>query len=434
MGLLSQGKAQELTLYCGESDQWHGEPLSVAIVNLARAQGCSGITVSRAIAGYGATGRLHHSGAWQFSSDVPLIIQIIDQPERIRRLLPQLQEMLQGGLMTLHEVEVLAYSHATPHGIPTHLTVQQIMETALTTAPPTASAQEVIQLLLPARFRVLPIVDEQQRLLGIISTGDLIRTNVLPVRRSALRTAQELDASPPTSRQTLQAQDIMNRQVQTITPTSSLKAAAQQMLTTGRRQLPVLAEDGRLLGMITRSDILLATVTSPLMSETIQSEQQPAQPISGSPLESSVMAIAATTCPTVFTRDSTGAVIDALVRSPLRRVFVLDEQRHLVGIIADIDVLTQIQAESRSRFLRWLASWTRGRPESASQKFGPRADTLMNSSLVTIPETATIREAIERLLHAHHTVIPVIDADRHLKGYVERSHALRLIAEEEPST
>ena len=107
MTLLRQDKASALTIYLGESDQWQGKPLYVAIIHFLREHGCAGATAIRAVAGYGAGSRLRADGGWHWSSDAPVVIQVIDQPERLRHLLPQLQEMLGGGVMTLHEVEAL---------------------------------------------------------------------------------------------------------------------------------------------------------------------------------------------------------------------------------------------------------------------------------------------------------------------------------------
>src|SRR5438876_7116132 len=101
MSLLRQGKAQVLTIYLGESDQWQGTPLYVAIIQFLRSQGCAGATATRGVAGYGAGARLHAGSGLRWSSDAAIIIQVIDQPNRLRRLLPQLEEMLTGGLITL---------------------------------------------------------------------------------------------------------------------------------------------------------------------------------------------------------------------------------------------------------------------------------------------------------------------------------------------
>ncbi len=199
MSLLRQGKAQCLTIYLGESDQWRGMSLYSAIVQFLREQGCAGATVTRAVAGYGAGTRLHKDSGWHLSSDAPLIIQIVDQPDRLRRILPQLQEMLHGGLMTLHDVEVLKYTHARPRGLPARLPVRQIMETSLTSVSPTTPVATIIDVLLEAPFRALPVVNERRQLQGIISTGDLINADILPMRRGLVRKAMGLDYKPSTA-------------------------------------------------------------------------------------------------------------------------------------------------------------------------------------------------------------------------------------------
>ncbi|MEO9027516.1 MAG: DUF190 domain-containing protein, partial [Ktedonobacteraceae bacterium] len=181
MSLLRQGKAEVLTIYIGESDQWQGETLYVALVHFLRVHGCAGATVTRAVAGYGAGAHVHQEHIWRLSSDAPMIIQVVDQPERLRRLLPELHEMVQGGLMTLHTTDVLKYTHARRTGLSTKLPVRQVMETVITSVTPETSVANVIDILLAASFRALPVVDEQQRLMGIIGTRDLIAAGLLPV-------------------------------------------------------------------------------------------------------------------------------------------------------------------------------------------------------------------------------------------------------------
>ena len=156
MSLLRQGKAQVLTIYLGESDQWQGTPLYVAIVQFLREQGCAGATVTRAVAGYGAGARLHESGGWRWSSDAPVVIQVVDQPDRLRRLLPHIQEMLTGGLMTMHEIEVLKYTHARRRGLPTKLPVRQVMETTIMTVKLDTPVALIVDLLLDAPFVRFP--------------------------------------------------------------------------------------------------------------------------------------------------------------------------------------------------------------------------------------------------------------------------------------
>src|SRR2546421_1534070 len=333
MSLLRQGKAQVVTIYLGESDQWQGTPLYVAIVQFLREQGCAGATVTRAVAGYGAGARLHESGGLQWSSDAPVVIQVVDQPDRLRRLLPHLQEMLSGGLMTLHEIKVLKYTHARRHGLPTKLPVRQVMETSITTVNLDTLVPVVVDLLLAAPFRALPVVDAQFRLHGMISSGDLIRAGLLPMRRGLVRTALELDSLTAEAietpleqarQSTHTAQDMMNRQVRTVEPELPIREAARLMLETGLRRLPVVEADGRLVGMLTRADLLQAILTSPLMSPQASSATQPLQRtafLAGVPAQQRPISdYLNPEVSTVAEQTPMPEVIDALILSPLKRV------------------------------------------------------------------------------------------------------------------
>ncbi len=449
MSLLRQGKAHALTIYLGESDQLHGTPLYVAIVQFLREQGCAGATVTRAVAGYGAGARLHESGGWHWSSDAPVVIQVVDQPERLRRLLPQLRDMLSGGLITLHEVEVLKYTHARHRGISTKLPVRQVMETAITTGTPDTPVATIIDLLLEAPFRTLPVIDEQGRLQGIISTRDLINAGVLPMRRGLVRTALELDsltaevveAPLEQARQsTRTAQDVMNRQVRTIGPSQSIREAAQIMLETGLRRLPVVETNGILIGMLSRADLLQAVVTSPLMSPHASSATQPLRrtgSLTSIPAQQQPIAdYVNTDMVTVGEQTPLAEVIDALTLSPLKRVIVVDRERRVKGIISDVDVLARMQEDVRPRIVSTLTSWARGKPgrlptgalQTHLGKARIAAD-IMNAEVVTVTETTSVQETIEQMIATRRKVLPVLNTQGQLVGVVGRSDLLRILIE-----
>ncbi len=449
MSLLRQGKAQALTIYLGESDQWHGLPLYVEIVQFLREQGCAGATVTRAVAGYGAGARLHESGRVQWSSHAPLIIQVIDQPDRLRRLLPHLQEMLSGGLMTLHDVDVLKYTHARRRGLPTKLPVRQVMETSVMTVNPDTPVAAIVDLLLDAPFRALPVVDTQGKLQGIISTGDLINAGILPMRRGLIRTAMELDTHTTETieapleqarNSTRTAQDIMNRQVRTVGPNQSIREAAELMLETGLRRLPVIETNGTFIGMLSRADLLQAVVTSPLMSPHASSPTQPLRqsttltpiPVQQQPVADYVTRDVVT----VEEQTPLSEVIDALVLSPVKRVIVVDAERRVKGIISDVDVLARIQEEGRPGLLRLLAGWARGKPEKlptgALQTHAGKARVaadIMNRDVAMVSETTSVQQTIEQMIATRRKVLPVIDAQDHLVGVVGRSDLLRVLLE-----
>lgn len=104
-----EGQGLLLRMYIGESDQWHGKPLYQAIVELARERGLAGATVLRGIEGFGANSHIHTSRILRLSEDLPVLIEIVDQEDRLRAILPELDGMVGDGLITLERVEVIAY-------------------------------------------------------------------------------------------------------------------------------------------------------------------------------------------------------------------------------------------------------------------------------------------------------------------------------------
>jgi uncharacterized protein len=109
MKLPEEGKL--LRVFIGEGDSYHGKPLYEAIVLKARELNMAGATVTRGIMGYGANSRLHTSKILRLSEDLPVIIEIVDTEEKIRLLLPFLDEHVTEGLITMEKVQVIKYRH-----------------------------------------------------------------------------------------------------------------------------------------------------------------------------------------------------------------------------------------------------------------------------------------------------------------------------------
>ena len=99
-------------IYIGESDTWQGRPLYEAIVHLLLERGLAGATVLRGIEGFGAKQHLHSTRILRLSEDLPVLIEVVDSEDRIRAILPELDDMVVGGMITLEQVEVIAYRAA----------------------------------------------------------------------------------------------------------------------------------------------------------------------------------------------------------------------------------------------------------------------------------------------------------------------------------
>jgi PII-like signaling protein len=106
------GKAKMLRIHFGEDDKWQGKPLYEAIVERCRQLDIAGASVYRGIQGYGASTIIRRRNLFRFSSDAPILIQIVDTEEKIQNLLPALDEMVaNGGLIAISDVEVIKYVH-----------------------------------------------------------------------------------------------------------------------------------------------------------------------------------------------------------------------------------------------------------------------------------------------------------------------------------
>ena len=98
-----------MRIHIGESDRWHGKPLYDAIVELLRAEKFSGATVLRGVGGFGSSSVYHTEKIMRLSQDLPIVIEVIENAERIEKMLPELDQMIGGGLVTLEKVRVILY-------------------------------------------------------------------------------------------------------------------------------------------------------------------------------------------------------------------------------------------------------------------------------------------------------------------------------------
>ncbi len=107
-----------LRIFIGESDRWNHQPLYEAIVLKAREVHLAGATVLRGPMGFGKSSRLHTAKVLQLSMDLPLVIEVVDTEDKINSFLPVLDEMMQGGLVTLENIRVIDYRAKSDPPVP----------------------------------------------------------------------------------------------------------------------------------------------------------------------------------------------------------------------------------------------------------------------------------------------------------------------------
>ena len=122
-----KGERVLMRIHIGERDKFEGEPLYWAIVQLLRKRHYAGATVTRGIMSFGASSRIHAAKFLELSLDLPIVIECVETQEKIDEILPELDQMVTGGLITLEKVNVITYRpHETNAGrdVPTIASTQ----------------------------------------------------------------------------------------------------------------------------------------------------------------------------------------------------------------------------------------------------------------------------------------------------------------------
>jgi PII-like signaling protein len=110
-----KGERTLMRIHIGERDKFRGKPLYQAIVELLRQRHYAGATVLRAIMGFGASSKIHTDRIELLSLDLPIVVECVETEERISAILPELDEMIGGGLITLERARVIMYRPHSPN-------------------------------------------------------------------------------------------------------------------------------------------------------------------------------------------------------------------------------------------------------------------------------------------------------------------------------
>jgi PII-like signaling protein len=106
------GEQVLMRIFIGESDHWQRRPLYKALLELFRSRGLAGATVLKGVAGFGPDSIIHTAGILRMSSDLPLVIEVVDSAERLEAVLPEIDRMMSGGLVTMEKVRVIRYEQS----------------------------------------------------------------------------------------------------------------------------------------------------------------------------------------------------------------------------------------------------------------------------------------------------------------------------------
>ncbi len=406
---------KRLTIYVGEGDSWRGRSLYMSILETLRKNGIAGATVVRGQAGFGAHSLIHTLSIERLSVDLTMIIIVVDTPENIDRAVQLVKPMVREGLITLENIEIVQYTHRYLHPLPADKPVRDIMTRDVIAVGPSTPAVQVVELLLGKLFKAVPVVDDQQHVVGIITEEDLLRKAGMPARLSV---AGRLDAamlrdflSQIAQEQT--AEQIMSSPACTVHDDDALGHVVQQMLERDFLRFPVVNAQNKLVGMVSRLDILHAIAGSSGPHEP----ELATAPYPGQTLGE----VMARHIPVAHVDDDLVDVLETMLNANVTYLIVLDEQERAVGVITESDLVARVAPPIRQGILQALVARMTGRDLRRGDVL---ARDIMSEHALTAPLEMTIPDAIALMVREGRKRIVVVDQEGRPVGLVDRQTLL----------
>jgi CBS-domain-containing membrane protein len=403
-------RGTRVQVFLGETDQVGHVPRYTALLEYLRKEGAAGATVTRGIAGFGVNSRIRTSAILSLSMDLPVIVTWIDSPERVERLLPGVRERAGSGIIALDDVQIASYGGRGVEQLRFDLAVRDVMRTDVVSVSDEAPIREAVGLLIGREFRALPVVDALGVLRGIVANTDLIEKAGLKVRLGLL------DAMPPDAREAVLASlaavrvhEVMHREPEVLKLDDTVAKATKRMSDLKLKRLPVVDKEGRLVGILSRADVLRAVAES-------FPRELPASALRAGALTAGELM--RTDAPVVQADAPMNEVVNAVASTRLNRVIVVDAGNRVVGVITDADVLRSVEPAARSGVVGALM-----RVGGSAASKATAAD-VMHADAPVVEAGATLAAAAQLMVIHRRKILPVVDGERHLLGVIDRADLL----------
>lgn len=416
---------QAITVFTTEQAKYKGKPLSAALVerisNLHIAARC---IVCRGIAGCYENGDIATHGIEVLSFNMPLKIEIIFPSAELQCLLPIIDEIVTDGIAMIQEMDSLVH-RVNARLLPTNLRVMDIMTSNPRTVSLTATAADVIRILLAGTFNGLPVVDERNQPVGIVTQGDLIQRAGMPIRLGILRDLGKDNADIVMQQlESKRVSEIMTQPVATVHEDMPVRQAVELMLQKGLKRMPVISKEGLLSGMLARIDIFkTVTQNSPDWAD-----------ISRHGIEVKHARLAADIMCQDVHKVQVSTSIEEVMRmiddSAIQRVAVVDASNRLLGMISDRDLLKFFSGHH-------VGIWDRIASRLTFTAMGQRhksviedackrtAGEFMRTDIVSVREETSLDEVVSLMTSKQLKRLPVTGPHGELLGVISRDAVLR---------
>lgn len=418
-------KYKAVEIFTNEEARYRNKPVADAAMQYIRklkiAARC---TVSRGVAGCSESGEISTDRLEVLSVSMPIRIYIIFPAAEMERVLDGLEPMVNDGIMVLHDLDVVCHRVRNAF-FPRQLKVRDVMTADVASITTTTRLSDVVQLLLPSIFNGVPVLDPKGRPVGMVTQGDLIRKGGLSLRLGLLTECDEQcrkEVLNPMS--TRQAEEIMTRPVIFIAESKPLAEAVDLMLRVGVKRLPVVDEQGKLSGMLSRLDIF-----NTVMRETPDWKAFAEQKVEVGDLKrvGDILRRDTHTVSPETTLDEVMRIIDS---NDMQGVAVVDPQGKLLGLIADQDLLGYFQSGQEGfwqRLAKGIHSTQHNICHGDLQQclLETTVGKVMQTDFVAVREDMLIENAISQIVEKGIKRLPVVDEAGCFQGMISRDSLLR---------
>ncbi|MBR9987281.1 MAG: DUF190 domain-containing protein [Desulfosarcina sp.] len=415
-----------IEIFTSEAARYRKKPVADAVMqyikDLKIAARC---IVTRGVAGCYESGEVATGRIVVLSLNMPIRIYIVLPGAETERVLDGLNGIVSDGIVALHDLNVL--SHRTRNAFfPRQLMVRDVMTRDPVKVAADTPLSDAARPLLSSIFTGLPVVDDQNRPIGVITQGDLIRKGGLPLRLGLLaesdRDRLEFVLNQLASRD---AAEVMAKPAVMIAADRPLAEAVELMLTKGIKRLPVVDGTGGLIGMLSRLDVFRT-----VMREAPDWKAFQAQKIEVEHLKQ-VGDILRRDVRTVLPETPLNEVIRFIDDNDIQRVAVVDAEGMLLGLISDRDLLRYFKPQQEG--IWHLLAKVKHPFKQEACRLGDlqqclaetTAAMVMTTELVTAREEMLIEAAIVLMIDKGLKRLPVVDNDGRFKGMISRDSLLR---------
>jgi CBS domain-containing protein len=411
---------KKIEIFTSEQARWEGRPLYDAVIqfvhDLKIAARC---LVTRGIEGSYETGEIATGRLEVLSYNMPLQITIIAPAVEADKIISRVEVMVTDGIVAWEDLNVI--SHKT-HGflIPKATRVRDIMTRQPKKVSTETPLDEVARLLLSSTFTGVPVVDQENRPVGVISQGDLIYKAGLPVRLGLLAESDQLNVSLVLEKLApKKAKEVMNQPAVTIEQDKLVTDAVNLMLKKQVKRLPVTDADGKLAGILSRLDVFHTILRECPDWRAFQKQQ---------------ITVNLRFVSDIMRRDTMTVLPDTPIEEVIRlidcndiqRVSVVDNEGRFLGLISDRDLLGAFSNRTAGLWNYLMSRISSPGGERLGEDLRYKtAGEIMNTKIFTVQEDAPIDEAIRLMLDKAIKRLPVVDAQGKFKGMISRDALLR---------